>query len=145
MAVKKVELKFKQVGRNLNVTIDGKSFTKVGSKEELAPVKEALKLAQEKGTKKNVDAVIKLLTPKAEAKAKEVEKTKADIKRVKRSAEGKAKKPITKESDFEHLQAKIKTANLTDKEKAELRKALGVEEAKPAPVPQATQRRGGEW
>lgn len=146
MAVKKNEVNFKQVGRNLNVTINGEVFTKTGAKEELTPLKELAKLAMEKPTKANVDKLVRGLRPKTEKKLKDQEAIKAEIKKEKRAVKSApTKEKLTKTSSFEELKNKLKTTKVSDAEKKELLALLQVEEAKPVAKPQETTRRRGEW
>ena len=146
----KVEVTYKQVGRNLNVKIGDEVLTKVGTKEELAPIKEALVLHKEKPTVKNLKALKDLLKPKTVAKEKEREIAKANIKREKRVA----KKNVTvkqtvkkEESIIDQLSSKIKKGEISEKEIEELKKLVSsqAEQKKSEPVARVGRQSGGEW
>lgn len=143
MAVKKSEVTFKQVGRNLNVVIDGEVITRTGNKEELTPIRELAKLVKEKPTKANIAKLVKALKPQTEAKEKKKEEIKTQVKVAKRKAkETKAK--ITK-TNFSNIKDTLSDVTLTAEQKKELLALLEVEEKAKSPEPKAKTRRRGEW
>ena len=124
----KVEVTYKQVGRNLNIKIEGEVLTKTGTREELAPLKEALAIYKEKPLAKNLKALKDLLKPKSVAKEKEKEMAKAEIKRVKRVAKTKkTENPKKEETIVEQLSAKIKRGEVSKEELETLKKMIGLQ------------------
>lgn len=146
--------KAKQVGKNLNVVIGEENYTVTGSKEELAPIKEAIKTYQEKGIKKHYTALIKLLTPKTtkekEVKEKEVSKVKADIKAEKNKVKAAPKKKIAKVSApkrnlLKDLEDALGSDEVTEEDKVKMRKLLANAQGIVTPEPkEAPTRRSGE-
>lgn len=88
---------FKQVGANLNVSIDGTPITLKGTKETLAPVIANLKKYKEKATPallKEIKAALMPVSTEAKAtKEKKVEAVKAKIKKTKNDAKTEKKAP----------------------------------------------------
>lgn len=141
-----MKITFKQVGRNLNLVIDNQPVTRTGSKEELAPIKEAVMAYNEKPIKKNLDALKKLVFPASAAKEQKISETKAAIKKVKREVKSSKTAPKTIETVTVVAQIKEKIANntLTDKEKEELRSLLQVKEKEVA-APKKVKNYRGEY
>lgn len=136
---KKVEVTYKQVGRNLNVYIDGEVITKTGTKEELAPVKDALKVYLEKPLVKNLNTVKSLLKPVTTAKKEEETRIKAEIKRTKRTASKKAA-PKKEESFIQTLKNKISSGELSEKELKEVQNLISGLKLEPVPETKITPR-----
>lgn len=134
---KKTTLTYKQVGRNLNVNIDGETFTKVGTKDELAPIKEALKAYDEKPLVKNLKAIQTLLKPVSVKKEEEKTRIKAEIKRQKRTPASKAK-ALKEETPVQVLERKIKAGEVTESELDSLRKLIGKQEKQQESLPKTT-------
>lgn len=144
----KVEITYKQVGRNLNVNIDGEVITKVGSKEDLAPIKEALAIYKEKPLAKNLKAIKDLLKPVTVKKEKEIETAKAELKKAKRVAKNTKKVKVEKDDDIiSQLEYKIKSGEASEDELNKLRALLdeGTKAKQAIPTPSVGTRKRGEW
>lgn len=138
---KKVVLSYKQVGRNLNVNINGEVRTKTGTREELAPLKEALKAYDEKPLQKHLKAITDLLKPVSVAKEKKKEMVKAEIKRVKRV--GSRKESVKKEEDIVSLlEKKIKSGELNASQIEKLKGLVVSEKEKQKLQPSAREGKG---
>ena len=139
-ALEKIEVSFKQVGKNLNIVLGEEKITRTGDKEELTPIKEAIKLYDSKPTKSNLQALQKLLKPVTVAKEKEVETTKAEVKLNKKKVKEEAKGIKTKPT-----KSSIEKVTVSKEESKKVEEKL--KEEKQKPVPQAavsSYRRSGE-
>ena len=75
MSNKFPDIRYKQIGKNLNVVIgDEKPITFIGDKDALAPIKENLKKYTEKKSATLLTTIREQLKPKTTAKVKEAEK-----------------------------------------------------------------------
>lgn len=141
----KAEIKVAQFGRTLKVTVNGEEFSRTGTKETIAPIKELATVAKEKPIKKNVDALLKALKPVTEKKETQKAEIKNQIKKEKKAAP-KATKEAPKTSLAEALKTKIAKGEISEAELAEIRGILPAETKKEEQkAPQKTTSRKGEW
>lgn len=141
--------KCKQVGKNLNVVVGDTPYTLTGVKETLQPVKDAVKLYEEKGTKKNHDNLIKLLTPISTEKKATKEAAKEEVNTKIKAT--KKKVALVAESPKNKLTKEVKKAattgiNLQEKENLKKLKEKAEKANQEAPKPvEASYRRRGEY
>jgi hypothetical protein len=142
---KKVTVTGKQIGRNFNLLVDdGKNkekFTKMGTKEELEPIKTAYSNYVAKPTAANLKSLLAIVKPETTKKEKEKTVAKAEVKAVKnrikeakKTAKSTKSKAVKEENLVEALRARKKAGTLTDEDKKEILKLLQDEKAKPAPA-----------
>ena len=140
------QVKMVQVGQNLNITLGEKKFTIKGTKEELTPIKEAIKKYQEKPTKVNKEAMLKFVQPRTT----EVAEMKSRIKADKKKTEREIKDPtISKvKATASTVIASIEEKEYSQKELEDMERAIqkAKEKKASAPVskvaPETRQRRG---
>src|SRR5437899_2362783 len=122
---KSPEIKFKQIGRNLNVIIGETVYTKTGSKEALQPFKDMITEYNAKRTKKGLAAVVKALTPEATAKEEVKEQiiveTKAAVKAAKRAVKAEKIEKKAKSSEVADLAKEIRDGKVSEEDIALLK------------------------
>lgn len=153
------KIESKQIGKNLNVTIEGdpKLKTLTGSKEELTPVKELITSYKAKPTKKLLDAIQKALAPVTTKKVEEKKVAEAKIEKEKIAVKGKmqqAKKEVKKVAKgnnakkrlVDEIKDRLKNGDTTQDEINELEALIKKqkESIKSAPASHGT-RRSGEY
>lgn len=146
-ALEKVTVVAKQIGKNLNVVVGNEKFTRMGSKEELQVVKDAIKAYDEKPTKSNMSAMMQALRPVTTEKAKVEEKVKADIKATKKKVEAKEKEVKSKKTVIADVVKEIDDKLMTDEELKQMEQAIDRQKAKKQATATTTNTipRGREW
>jgi chromosome segregation ATPase len=127
------KIESKQIGKNLNVTIEGdtKLKTLTGSKEELSPVKDLITSYKAKPTKKLLDAIQKALTPVTTKKVEEKKAVEQKIEQEKVAVKGKLQqakketKRVTKGNNskkrlVDEIKERLNSGNTTQDEINEL-------------------------
>lgn len=137
----KVSVIAKQVGQNLNVVIGDEKFTRKGSKEELQPIKESIKVYDEKPTKSNYEAMMKLLRPVTTKLAVKEEQVKAEVKLTKNKAKVAEREPEakkTKKTSVAQVVREIDEKEFSDEELKQMELAIERQKAKKAPEARTT-------
>lgn len=106
----------KQVGRNLNMTISGKNYTKTGDKEELTPIKElvAKYIKSKDFGSKSAQMLLKKITNSMNAKIEEKKKAKEEEKNKLR-VEKKVVKHQIREETIKNKKAGVPKSKVSEK------------------------------
>ena len=136
--LEKVTVVAKQIGKNLNVVVGEEKFTRVGDKEVLTEIKEAINFYNTKPTKSNMNSLMKLLRPETVKKEAEEIKVKAEIKATKKKVEEKEQELKSKKTVVADVVKEIDDKMMTESELSAMQAALDRQKAKRATAPQPT-------